>query len=168
MTKQTTAETNYVYLFKKDDTYKIGFSKNPDARLLAVAPAGSAQVIHTFPSARPREVEKTLHRRFGDKHIEGEWFRLAQEDVDAICRLGRTDAAEELPPDLFVQLPDVPQGIDRYTGTRIVFHCDDELLATMEEYEASLAHQTGRSQIIRDLLREMLKAKEFPKKKKAD
>jgi hypothetical protein len=90
-----------VYLIENDGAYKIGSSANPETRLGQVAPSG--RLLHCFPSANAFQVERAIQRRFNDCLIRSmgrEWFRLTQEDVDAICRLGRVDAVDDLPADL--------------------------------------------------------------------
>lgn len=53
------------------------------------------------------------------------------------------------------------QGIDRHSGPRLTFHVEPELLEALEAYLASLPHAPGRSQVLRDLLRDFLRAKGF-------
>lgn len=94
----------YVYLFAHGDRHKIGSSRDPEERLLQAVPEG--RLLHSFPSAYSYEVESALHRRFASSRAAGrgrEWFHLTDEEVRAICQLGQTDAAADLPP--FFQSP---------------------------------------------------------------
>ncbi len=59
-------------------------------------------------------------------------------------------------------------GADRHTEPRVVVQMEEELVDALENYRDSLPHKPGRSQIIRDLLRDALRSKgHFPPPKKA-
>lgn len=128
---------SFVYLIQEGDDYKIGKSIAPAARMRSVA-GTDALLVHVIPSANPFQVENALHRRFGSVRIEGagrEWFRLEPEDVEAICRLGRTDTADDLPPDL--QRSTVPNR----SRAVLSFRPDAEVRCTL----ASLARRERRT-----------------------
>lgn len=84
----------YVYLFKCDDLYKIGFSINPASRLREVR-RDQADIIgdrlnagadllclHTIHVDHMRNAERRLHTHFAHRHYKREWFKLTQADVD--------------------------------------------------------------------------------------
>lgn len=58
------------------------------------------------------------------------------------------------------------KGGDRHTDPRFALYLEQELLDALDEYRASLPHDPGRSQIVRDSLRDFLRQRGFPKKKK--
>lgn len=148
------ATAAYVYLIHDQSEYKIGFSRNPHARLPQVARRG-ATLVHAFLSANPRQVEKALHRRFSDSHVGGEWFRLSDDDVALVCTLTRTDSADDLPEALWT--PESPA--DRHADPRFAFHLEQELLDALDYYLTRLPHNPGRSQVVRDALRDFLRSK---------
>jgi hypothetical protein len=76
----------YVYLIESYNTqfYKIGISKNdPHKRLkqLATANADELRLITTYESEYYRKLEKWLHRKFSQYRLEGEWFKLPDDDI---------------------------------------------------------------------------------------
>lgn len=89
----------FVYLFARNGLHKIGRSKKPAVRLTQCARGGT--VVHLIPSENPCQVEKALHARLASSCVRGEWFRLSKEDIASICQLGRVDAADELPSELY-------------------------------------------------------------------
>lgn len=80
-------EGGYVYvagLSSEDSYYKIGYSNDPASRvdqLSTGTPYDTELVLAAGPYERPREVESRLHDRFGDRHFNGEWFELREEDL---------------------------------------------------------------------------------------
>lgn len=76
----------YVYVFENAGLRKIGSSKKPEVRLLAMKTAApSIEAIHHIPSLSYRELEQLLHAHFADKRVAGEWFRLSDEDMNFIA-----------------------------------------------------------------------------------
>lgn len=76
-----------VYLIKNldDNQYKIGYTRRSVEQRIKEFKTGNCnhlKVIHQFESIWGTKIEATLHRRFGTKKIEGEWFYLEKEDVD--------------------------------------------------------------------------------------
>lgn len=77
----------YVYLVQgPPGLYKIGKSKDPEDRVrtFGVKLPFEVDLIHTIQCADYTAAEKALHLRFADKRSEGEWFALADEDVETI------------------------------------------------------------------------------------
>lgn len=85
-------EGGYVYvagLSRADRYFKIGYSKDPASRvdrLSTGTPYDTELVLAAGPYERPRQVESRLHERFRDRHFNGEWFELTDEDLDWIRR----------------------------------------------------------------------------------
>jgi cold shock CspA family protein len=81
-------EPGSVYLFKSGDYHKIGFSIDPDVRLVQVKSpdGGSVEEIHRIKTCNMRQVEKCWHDYFKDKRAkvknQREWFMLSEEDIE--------------------------------------------------------------------------------------
>jgi hypothetical protein len=89
--KSKNPEKGYVYLIRSvTGHYKIGYSRNPDDRLrtFSVKLPFEVEFEHLIPSDDMRADERMLHEKFEDKHVNGEWFDLAPEDVAYIKSLG--------------------------------------------------------------------------------
>lgn len=96
----TLPAVGFVYLIEQNGEYKIGHSADPERRLPQVADPERARILHVIPSASPPVIEHALHRRFSLVHLRGEWFALSEADVDLILSVSRTDAVDDLPPEL--------------------------------------------------------------------
>jgi hypothetical protein len=72
--------------------YKIGISsKSIDERLAQLMTANSEHlnVVTTYNTEHARALEKMLHRYYGSKRIDREWFLLDKSDVKSfidICK----------------------------------------------------------------------------------
>ena len=76
-----------VYLLANLDKghYKIGITTSAVEKRVKQLQTGSSEpidIIHIFETDFHSKVEKTLHRKFDSKRLEGEWFLLEKEDVD--------------------------------------------------------------------------------------
>jgi len=75
----------YIYLIKdiQSDVYKIGYSKNVNKRIkqLKTANSGTLRLIESFKTQHNRKVETALHNRYKNKHVNGEWFELSNEEI---------------------------------------------------------------------------------------
>lgn len=84
------SETVSVYIMKDNHTgyYKIGISKQPKYRektLLSQSPSIELMYHKEFIDRdMARVVEKTLHQRFGNKRVRGEWFDLNDYDLASV------------------------------------------------------------------------------------
>lgn len=80
----------FVYLIKSPYGYKIGKSVNMKQRvqLFSVKLPFPIEVIHYAKFDDYTVAESTLHRKFQDKRLEGEWFDLAPEDIEYIKSQG--------------------------------------------------------------------------------
>jgi hypothetical protein len=79
------SEIGFVYLIKSHENQlvKIGFSKNPVARLEALQTSSPTRLyfLATLKCENPRLVEKSIHTEFISKKVSGEWFSLSDEDI---------------------------------------------------------------------------------------
>lgn len=79
-------KTSYVYFAKSNNIYKIGISDNPKLRLdnLRTGSAIPIEIEYVIPSNNPRDIETTLHRRFGNKNVHREWFNISDDKIDQL------------------------------------------------------------------------------------
>lgn len=80
----------YVYLLKSDKGhYKIGRSEKPFDRMNAMGIRLPFEVepVCVIESEDHVSLEKELHTMFADFRVNGEWFKLADEDVEYIKSL---------------------------------------------------------------------------------
>jgi hypothetical protein len=85
-----------VYLIQNDDRkYKIGYTnRNITERIkeLQTASPYILQVILEYESCNARQIETIMHKVHSSKKITGEWFDLADSDVeDFVDRCRRID-----------------------------------------------------------------------------
>lgn len=80
--------TGAVYLLRHGPHHKIGCSRAPDHRLteLRLMLPPQSHVVHMIKTDDPHGVESYWHRRYAEKRVRGEWFRLTREDVAAFRR----------------------------------------------------------------------------------
>lgn len=83
------SRAGYVYLLSGGGYYKIGLSKSVDIRIEQISPKlpFEIELIHQIKADDMVTLENQLHERFADKRVNGEWFMLAQEDIDYIKSL---------------------------------------------------------------------------------
>jgi len=83
-------DVNFVYLMYDPslEMYKIGFSKKPEHRertLQGQRPTIELISKKEYPStAKARQIEKLLHKKYHQKRTRGEWFKLEDRDVQYI------------------------------------------------------------------------------------
>ena len=75
-----------VYLLANldDGHYKIGITSGDVSKRVKALQTGNSipiDIIAVFPSDFHSKIEKTLHRKYKSKRLEGEWFMLDGEDV---------------------------------------------------------------------------------------
>ena len=86
----------YIYLLQAitpTTYYKIGLSKDPVARIeiLGIQLPFPIKPRHQFPTNNMHIAERQLHKRYADKRVNGEWFQLTDQDVQAICGIEHMD-----------------------------------------------------------------------------
>lgn len=82
----------FVYLIKGHrGEYKLGHTSVVDRRLSELATGSSAdlEVVHEIKTDDPLGVEAYWHRRFSERRIKNEWFKLSAADVRAFKRWRR-------------------------------------------------------------------------------
>lgn len=81
--------TGFVYLIKgRRGEYKLGRTSVVDRRLseLATGSPVDLEVVHEIKTDDPLGVEAYWHRRFSERRIKNEWFKLSSSDVRAFKR----------------------------------------------------------------------------------
>lgn len=78
----------FVYLLKHGQHYKIGRTNDTARRRREVSLLLPEELehVHVIETDDPEGIEAYWHRRFSTKHVRGEWFALAREDVLAFKR----------------------------------------------------------------------------------
>lgn len=68
--------------------YKIGITNNVQDRLQHLQTANSAklELLNSVKTSDPPLLEKELHTKFAVKRLEGEWFKLTNNDVEYIIK----------------------------------------------------------------------------------
>lgn len=89
MGKNNWTKPGYIYLVKAIEPqthYKIGRSQNPQKRIesMGVKLPYPIEVICLIETENMFELEKQLHQHFDSKRVNGEWFKLDEEDIDYI------------------------------------------------------------------------------------
>lgn len=76
----------YVVNVSNTDKYKIGFTKNLDARLKAIRTMSPNQIRLRFYiiTKHYKELEKEIHKMLSSKLIRREWFSLNEDDIDQL------------------------------------------------------------------------------------
>lgn len=77
-------DAGYVYMMRFGSSYyKIGRTNKPDRRQFEIGLNLPEKVerIHAIQTDDPSGIEAYWHRRFKEKRLNGEWFRLSRDDV---------------------------------------------------------------------------------------
>jgi len=89
----------YVYLLKTyDGLYKIGRTVDPDNRLrtFSVKLPFPVEYEYLIRCKDRFETERALHQQFSHKRVNGEWFRLDQNDIEQIERSSNGHSKETI------------------------------------------------------------------------
>ena len=87
----------YLYLLRGvHGFYKIGLSDTPQDRVatLGVQLPFAIEVTHLIKTNNMKAAEGRLHTRYADKRVNGEWFKLDETDVTAICAISEINIEE--------------------------------------------------------------------------
>ena len=84
--KQVENNSEFVYFIKNTETnrFKIGRTKNVEERLCQLQTGNDCPLVlyKIIPSENSAELETSLHNKFADYHIRGEWFSISEEQVN--------------------------------------------------------------------------------------
>lgn len=80
----------YVYLIRDvsvTGAYKIGLTTKPSRRLIdfIVKLPFRVHIVHVQEVSDSRIAETYLHRTYKQKHVDGEWFMLSDDEVEQLC-----------------------------------------------------------------------------------
>lgn len=78
--------TGYVYIVRAGQYFKIGRTKDITNRLtqLAIQLPEKPILLHTISTSNPIAAEQYFHDRFSLRRLNGEWFALSDDDIDAL------------------------------------------------------------------------------------
>lgn len=82
-------KAGYVYILvePKQRWYKIGRTTNVENRIKGIELPFKTEVLHTIPTSDTVWAEAYLHKKFAEKRLNGEWFKLLSRDVAWLQKL---------------------------------------------------------------------------------
>ncbi|MGH1372954.1 MAG: GIY-YIG nuclease family protein [Cellvibrionaceae bacterium] len=112
VTGGTNANEGYVYFIsgKASGDIKIGFSKNPWARLKSLQTANSKSLKLLAKIGATQECETWLHNHFKDQRKNGEWFGRNEKLLAAIELIDSGDAEDFSAVSVFLETLDAAGG----------------------------------------------------------
>jgi hypothetical protein len=88
LASQPTDETDYVYIIRmgRKNIFKIGKSNDPQGRLanLQTSSPFKLSLFHVFRADNASAAEESLHASLNSSRMEGEWFKLTNEQKEAM------------------------------------------------------------------------------------
>lgn len=89
--KESKIGTEYVYIIRMGDTefYKIGYSNNPDSRLITLQNANpyTLEFVLKKRTVYAKKLETLLHQTYKDKQVKNEWFKFTEKEIEEIQNL---------------------------------------------------------------------------------
>lgn len=82
----------YIYFAKCGNYIKIGLTSNSVKSRINGLQVGSPEpvlLLHSIKSSDIRSLEGFYHKKFKNKRVQGEWFRLSEEDITEIKSQGK-------------------------------------------------------------------------------
>lgn len=81
----------YLYLIKCQQFYKIGIANDVESRLAQLSTGNpfELEVLAVYGFANAQVVEASLHQRFTNSRVRGEWFALNNSELailDQVCQ----------------------------------------------------------------------------------
>lgn len=75
--------SGYVYILQSGDAFKIGKAIDVDRRIMQISPIPPypVKLIHSIRTTNHHALETQLHEYFAAKRLNGEWFKLTDQDV---------------------------------------------------------------------------------------
>lgn len=88
--------TQFVYILEADGLYKIGYTNNLAGRIrrITIQTDAPVRIVHIIETDDMVALESLLHRRFADKRVQGEWFRLTPMDINQLKTYQRVTKEE--------------------------------------------------------------------------
>ncbi len=91
LASQPVDNTDYVYLIQmgRIKIYKIGKTNDPQGRLVSLQTASpyKLKLLHTFKADNASAAEENLHETLHNARMEGEWFRLSDEQRAVLLKV---------------------------------------------------------------------------------
>jgi len=87
--KERKPKSGYVYLLHHNGLYKIGMAKSITQRLTQISPVMPHKItlVCSVKTADMFFLEATLHERYAEKRMNGEWFSLSPSDVQDVMNM---------------------------------------------------------------------------------
>jgi hypothetical protein len=84
--KEPKKAPGYIYLIKSGDSYKIGRTKSISSRMktFGIQLPFPFEIVHMIEAENMYQAEEELHQKYSHCRLNGEWFALSSEDVQAI------------------------------------------------------------------------------------
>lgn len=82
-------EVGYIYMIKSEYGFKIGKSKNMKQRnkLYSIKMPFRFEYVFKNKCVDYHNLEVRLHTMFSEKHLNGEWFQLTDDDIDRVYQI---------------------------------------------------------------------------------
>lgn len=76
------------FLRREDGLTKIGYTRHRDSRYSRLREEhGPLEILAELPGDQPHALEAEMHEDFAQYRIEGEWFKLPDEEVELVIQV---------------------------------------------------------------------------------